>query len=30
MQVSWDMKDGVAPFEAGAPYNYAANGSYWP
>ncbi|MCO5153389.1 MULTISPECIES: DUF4376 domain-containing protein [unclassified Shinella] len=30
MQVSWDMKDGVAPFENGAPYDYAANEAYWP
>ncbi|WP_439604454.1 DUF4376 domain-containing protein [Shinella sp.] len=30
MQVSWDMKDGVAPFEDGAPYDYATNEAYWP
>lgn len=29
MQVSWDMKDGVAPFEAGPPYDYTDD-SYWP
>lgn len=29
MQVSWDMKDGVAPFEDGPPYDYVDDG-YWP
>lgn len=29
MQRSWDMKDGVAPFEDGAPYDYATNEAYW-
>ncbi|WP_207900511.1 hypothetical protein [Shinella sp. JR1-6] len=29
MQVSWNMKDGVAPFEAGIPPDYAEN-TYWP
>lgn len=29
MQVSWDMKDGAAPFEAGPPYDYTDDG-YWP
>jgi hypothetical protein len=28
MLVSWNMKDGVAPFEAGPPYDYADD-SYW-
>jgi hypothetical protein len=30
MKVSWDMKDGVAPFEAGIPADFATNESYWP
>jgi len=30
MQVSWDMKDGIAPFEAGIPADFATNESYWP
>lgn len=29
MQVSWDMKDGAAPFEDGPPYDYVDDG-YWP
>lgn len=29
MQVSWDMKDGAAPFEAGPPYDYTDD-IYWP
>lgn len=30
MQVSWAMKDGIAPFEAGIPADFATNESYWP
>ncbi|HEV7251432.1 MAG TPA: hypothetical protein VGN93_31025 [Shinella sp.] len=29
MKVSWDMKDGVAPFEQGPPYDFADD-AYWP
>ncbi len=29
MAVSWDMKDGVAPFEAGIPADYSDD-AYWP
>lgn len=29
MMRSWDMKDGVAPFEDGPPYDYTDDG-YWP